>query len=295
MEKFLKISFVFAFVLCTFIAAVLCACSNVSKDGTAAIVNGTKIAEDEVSQKITEYRTQYNLLDDEAWQKHLKDNNTNSKKVRDTYLDKLIDLELYRQIAAEKGISAADDDTMVALVNRAFVREAATPKEAYSKLLLTYGEKLNGSKGYYQLMFKNSDEAHAREVLSQIKAGTLSFQDAIAKQMAVDDEHVNFDYVIYDCMIINPDPCPSVLATMHPGQISDLIKTQNHIYIFNVVDEISCEVPLTSLSSLSDFTQENLRFYAKFMDGKNVSDEAFAKVKKQANITKYDTPEGLPY
>lgn len=183
----------------------------------------------------------------------------------------------------------------MAKVRYQFVKEAATPKDAYSKLLVLYGDKFNGSKGYYQLMYKRSDEATAKQDLANIKAGKLSFQDANARLMANDTDGVNFDYVIYDCMIQNKEPCTQALATMHTGDISDLIYLDDYICVFYVVDEIHCSVPLTDLSSLSEFTQDNLKYYAKIMDAQNVADDAFNKIKKSANIIKYDMPEGLPY
>ena len=69
----------------------------------------------------------------------------------------------------------------------------------------------------------------------------------------------------------------------------------SYFVMFNVVDEIHCSVPLTDLSSLSEFTQDNLKYYAKIMDSKSVADDAFNKIKKQTNITKYDMPPELPY
>lgn len=144
-------------------------------------------------------------------------------------------------------------------------------------------------------MYKRSDEATAKQDLANIKAGTLSFQDANARLMAKDTEGVNFDYVIYDIMIQNKEPCTQALSTMHTGDISDLIYLDDYICVFNVVDEIHCSVPLTDLSSLSEFTQDNLKYYAKIMDSKSVADDAFNKIKKQTNITKYDMPPELPY
>lgn len=276
-------------------AILLTSCVNYSTDGTAAQVGDVKISEDSVSAAVQNFRASQNLATDEAWEKYLSANNQKPKDVRDKFLDQLIDDEVYRQIAADYGITAANDDQLKNAVAREFIKEAKPTKEAYSQLLAAYGEKFNGSKGYYQLMFKNDEEAKATQVLSELKSCKLTFDDAIATRLTEDTMGVNFDYVIYDCLIVNPDPCPSVLAGMHPGQMSDLVKTKDYIYIFKVVDEIHCGVPLTSLSDLSDYTQDNLKHYAKVMDQANIVKQAFADRKKSIPITKYTCPTSLPY
>lgn len=61
--KFHSIIFVGLIIL---VSLLMLSCSNKSSDGTAALVNGVKISEDDVAQKVMEYRTQHNLLNDEA-------------------------------------------------------------------------------------------------------------------------------------------------------------------------------------------------------------------------------------
>ena len=285
----------FAILILSIAAILLASCVNYSTDGTAAQVGDVKISEDAVTAAVQDFRTSQNLATDEAWEKYLASNKQKTKDVRDKFLDQLIDDECYRQIAASYGITAPNDEKLKNAVANQFIKEAKPSKEAYGQLLAIYGEKFNGSKGYYQLMFKTDEEAKATQVLSALKAGTLSFDDAITGRIAEDTMGVNFDYVIYDCLIVNPDPCPAVLADMHPGQMSDLVKTKDYIYIFKVVDEIHCGVPLTSLSDLSDYTQENLKHYAKVMDQANIVKQAFTDRKKSIPITKYTCPTSLPY
>lgn len=66
MKVLKKFSIIFAFAILSCVVIFTCACSNISKDGTAAVVNDVKITEDQVTQKVMEYRTAYNLQDDEA-------------------------------------------------------------------------------------------------------------------------------------------------------------------------------------------------------------------------------------
>lgn len=144
-------------------------------------------------------------------------------------------------------------------------------------------------------MFKRSEENKAKEVLKKINDGSLAFTQAINQRIDEDMDGVNFNYVVYDCLIKNPDECAPVLASLEPGQISDLVYTKDYIYIFNVVDKITCGVPLNSLEDLSDATQDNLKLYAKEMDAQNVVAEYYKKVKKEFNIVKYAMPKDLPY
>lgn len=277
------------------IVMLFTSCSKISEDGTAAEVDGVKIAEDDVTNYIQNIRQTDGLTDDSAWADYLKSANLTSSKYRTNVLDMLIDQEVYRQLAAWYDIKADNDDLLKSKVDQVLIREAPTPKSAYSQLLAIYGEKFNGSTGYYQLMFKRAEEQKAKNVLKQIKAGDVTFEQAIENRIDEDTDGVNFNYVAYDCLITNPAECDSVLKNMKPGDISDIVKTQDYIYIFKVVDKISCGVPLNSLEDLSDYTQDNLKLYAKEMDAQNVASEQFKKAKKDFNIVKYDMPKNLPY
>lgn len=288
-------SFIVLGILLTAAVLVLASCVNYSTDGTAAQVNDTKITEDALTAKIQDFRTQQNFTTDEAWQDYLSATKQTTKSLRDSFLESMIDAEVYCQIAEGYGITGTDDDDIQYQVSQKFIDEAKPSKEAYGQLLAVYSEKFNGSKGYYQLLWKNSEEARAKQVYSQIKSGALSFNDAVAQRMKEDTTGANFAYVIYDCLIINPDECKPVLAGLHPGQMSNLVKTKNYIYMFYVVDEISCSVPLTSLSDLSEYTQENLKYYSKVMDQSNIVNTEFQNRKKTFHIIKYDCPQNLPY
>ena len=273
----------------------LTSCVKYSDDGTAAEVNGVKITEAAVNQCVADFRAQANLTSESAWETYKKDNKQTSSSIRDMYLEQLIEDEVYRQIAEDMGFVEPNIELLKSRVNGRLIKNAKPSKDAYNQLLLTYADKLNGSKGYYQLMFKNNEERKAHQTYTQIVAGRLSFQKAIEQRMAEDTDGVNFDYVIYDCMIINPDPCPAVLAGMHPGDISNIVKTKNYIYIFYVVDEISCEVPLTSLGDLSEETQDNLKYYSKIMDQQNIVKQELENYKRTCDITKYACPKDLTY
>lgn len=128
----------------------------------------------------------------------------------------------------DKGITAASQDALESRVNQTFIDKAKPSKEAYGQLLMAYSEKLNGSKGYCRIMIPIADEAHARQVYSQVKSGALDFRAAIDQQMNNDPEAVNFNYVIYDCMIESPQACKDALAKLHTGQMSELIKTDKY-------------------------------------------------------------------
>lgn len=225
--KNIKLAIVGGFIF-TILCFALCSCANVSNDGSAAKVNGVSISEEQVSAKVQEYRAQTNLTSEDAWKDYLSKNKITSRKIRSQYLDELIDDEIYRQLAEEEGITASSQDVLENRVNQTFIEKAKPSKEAYGQLLLQYSEKLNGSKGFYRIMIPIADEAHARQVYSQVNSGALDFRDAINQQMNNDPEAVNFNYVGYDCMFDSPQPCKDALAKLHTGQISELIKTEKY-------------------------------------------------------------------
>lgn len=98
-------------------ACMLFACGGANKSGggVAATVNGTEIAEDEVTKTIQNVRAQSNLEDEDSWGNFLVSNDMTPESIREQIINSMIDQELVKTGAAELGITvdSAEVDTYV--------------------------------------------------------------------------------------------------------------------------------------------------------------------------------------
>lgn len=88
-------------------ACMLFACGGANKSGggVAATVNGTEIAEDEVTNTIQNVRAQSNLEDEDSWGNFLVSNDMTPESIREQIINSMIDKELVKTGATELGVT----------------------------------------------------------------------------------------------------------------------------------------------------------------------------------------------
>ncbi|MDO5329160.1 MAG: SurA N-terminal domain-containing protein [Coriobacteriia bacterium] len=297
---------------------IFCGCS-VLNQGIAARVETTDIMEDKVTEAVQQYRESNNLLDDAKWKKYLNDSKMTAYDFRDQILDNLINDEVKNRIAQIKNITVTDEelDNQVSMakslnndtdfrevlrqdlinekVAKTLVADADLTSTNIGRTMLKYSDKFNGSTGYYQIIFPSDKREQATNVYNNIKSGKVSFEEACTEVTSQDKTGINFDYIIYDCFIENPEPAKTRLTELNVGDVSEMIDAGNYIYMFKVVDKIHCSSPLTRLSELSDFTQRNIEMYAKIENGQNIYQTEFDKYKNSMYIKKFIPPANLSY
>lgn len=180
-------------------------------------------------------------------------------------------------------------------VDKLLVDKAETKTSDINKFFLQYNKNFNGGRGYYQLQFKSNEKVLAQQYLDQINTGKISFEDATKKRTLEDKDKINFDYVIYDFLIKNPDTLNNAIKQLQIGQTSGLIETDNYIYIVKLVDVINCSEDILSMNDLPEQSRNNLCAYVKICYSQDVVNEEFVKEKEKFDIKKFDAPDGLPY
>lgn len=107
--KFLK-----AMIALGVVATCVCglaACSgNGSKSGVAATVNGTDIAEDEITQQIENIRASYGLEGEDDWGEYLAAVGMTPQSLREQIIDTKVDQLLLQNGAAELGVTVEDSE-----------------------------------------------------------------------------------------------------------------------------------------------------------------------------------------
>lgn len=334
MKKSVNILFSSVLVISLFILLlVLCSC-NTSSDGVCARVNDAEIMEEQITEYISNFRRANQLERDDDWKNYLKQENKNPKEIRNETIDIFIDAaikndlakkfnvvpsqeEIDKQISTNKKyfnteeefnnfikqnfsnydyfVKSTTIDITSSKVDNELVKKADVDDVVSNKFFLTNSNKINGSRGYYQLQFKNDNIASAQEYLRQINSGEISFEDATKKLKNEDTEKLNFDYVIYDFLIQNPQKLTDTINSMQLGQVSGLVECENYTFIVKLVDIVSCQNDILSFDDLPKFTSDNLKAYSKIVYSQDILSKEYDKEKSNFKITKYDPPNDLPY
>lgn len=282
------------------IPLLLCFCLSGCHQGVAATVNGVDITDEQVDASINEFRSVNNLSDDEAWKSYLNQNLKTEKSNRNDVIESLINDEVIKCIAKDKNITVSKEEIekeaefgynekslLEYKVKRTLIDEAEVPASSLGKFFLQYGEKLNGSIGYNQIIIPENQPDKANQIYSDIKQGKISFDECCRNIVASGDIPFNFDYVVYDCCIKNPDKVTARIKTLNIGETSELIHDGGYYYILKVVDKIQTNDSPVSMNSLPEFTQDNIKTYVKIIDGESIYKSELEKYKKQMSITKF--------
>ena len=169
------------------------------------------------------------------------------------------------------------------------------PEELYQDFFATYGNKINGSIGYYQLEYSINDEAKAQEELNKINSEQTTFEQATKELTANDADGLNFDYVIYNGFIQNPEEVNNTLEQLEVGQVSGLIKTSNYIYIVKVVDKPKCRSLITSFDQLDEPTQTYVHSYANTLAKVTYSQNPISYELMNMQVKTYEMPLKTSY
>lgn len=162
-------------------------------------------------------------------------------------------------------------------------------------------DQWNGAKRVSHILFQaddtTSDEdlaAQAQEVLDQINAGTLSFEEA-AQQYSADSSAQNGGDVGWDKLTTFVTEFQDAVDGLEVGQVSDLVKTDYGYHIVTVTDQFTVpEGGLTSMDQLPEDFQSYLEYMQQSSDSQSFS-TWFTEYRENAEIVINPMPEGLPY
>ncbi len=303
--------------------------------GVAATVNGVEIQEDTITKYIQDFRTSSELTSDDDWANWMKENSLDPETVRAQVLDYYEELELQKQACEEYEITIEDSDVddklnemkanyeddeawqealsgagmtedqyresiqsglrEQALVEAVASDSAKASDEEVLEMLNTYYTMFDGSKRSSHILFASDDEDTAKDVLEQIKAGTLDFAEAAKKYSTDSASAEQGGDVGWDSLNSFIDAYTTALDELSVGEVSDLVTSDYGIHIIKCTDEFNCDGKAESLDAYPD---EFVTYITQIVENQNESNaysEWFDNYKEQADIQNNDMPDNVPY
>lgn len=301
--------------------------------GVAATVNGTEIAEDDVTTVIENLRASYSLEDQDTWGNYLASMGTTPDEIRSNVVDSFVEQELQKQGAEERGVTVEDSeiDTYVnyikanydndekwqqALQQAGFDDEAAYRENIKESLLgnaliesFTADDPTDDEIVEYastavtfdvvkrssHILFDVNDQETAQSVLDQINAGTLDFAEA-AKEYSTDTGSAeNGGDVGWDQLTSFVEEYQTALDGLAVGQVSGLVESDYGWHIIKCTDEFTPPEEITSIDQLPQEFVDVYRDAVKQQKQQEAYQAWYDEYKEAANIVINDMPEGLPY
>lgn len=318
---------VLAFV-CT-LTFSLTGCSAPADGGTAATVNGTEIAEDDVTAYIQDFRETSGLDGDEAWIEWLDANSFTPETMRRDVIDFFVDKELLNLAAAERGVSvdgAAVDKSIedakaqyggeetwqkaleVIGSTEEDYREQAERVELENALvesfdegdpsdeeILEFASGFAGAKRSSCILFSPDNVDGAWDARSRIESGQIGFDEAVA-EFSIDESAENGGDMGWD--VLNPQmpEYAGALAELDRGQISEPVEAPEGFYLITCTDRFSVsEEGLTSIDQVPADILQVARENAVSSTRSIAYGEWLADFKAKAAIGINDMPENVPY
>jgi foldase protein PrsA len=322
------------FVACS---AGLAACSSSSSTsgGVAATVNGTEVAENDVTNYIENFRSAQSLTNADDWGAWMAQYSLTPDSVRSEVIDYYVGIDLVKQAAAENDITVSDDDVndQVSQMKAKYssddawntaLQQAGTTEDQYRESVRTamlesalqekvasdssepsdsdvltyvqqYASYFSGAKRSSQILFSSDDQATAQSVLDQINAGTLSFEDA-AKQYSTDTASASSGGDVgWDLLNSFVTEYTDALKSLDKGQVSGLVTSQYGIHIIKCTDVFTAPDQVTSLDQVPSALVDYVRSMVKSTNQNSSYSSWYSDYKSKADIVTNDMPSGLPY
>ena len=308
--------------------------SNGKTGGVAAIVNGTEISEDKITEQVEAIRAQMSIDTEDAWGEWLAQNDYTPEKVREQIIDGYVDQELIRQGAAERGItvesstvdeyvnsmkSQYDDDEAwqkaldgagtteeeyrqnleLSLLYTDLYAQFATDEEPSEEDLLKYSKmyatSYNGAKRSSHILFASDDEATAQEVLDKLNSGELDFADA-AKQYSTDTASAEKGGDVgWDKLTSFVSEYQTALDGLEKDQMSGLVTSSFGIHIIKCTDVFNAPEEITSSDQLPSEFLDQIKKTISSSKQSEAYQTWLKEYKEAADIVINEMPEGLPY
>ena len=234
---------------------------------------GITVDESQVDEQLETMKSNYSS--DEEWQNALSSAaGISEDQYRESIEEGLRDEALMDNVA---GDSATADDSQVL------------------EMLNTYYTMFDGAKRSSHILFASDDEATAQQVLDQINAGTLDFDEA-AKQYSTDIASAeNGGDVGWDATNTFVEAYTTALDGLSKDQVSGLVTSDYGIHIIKCTDEFSCDGTATSLDAYPSEFVDYISNIVKSQNQSTAYNDWFTSYKEQADIQINDMPENVPY
>lgn len=303
--------------LCVALGAGLVGCGGNGAGGgaVAATVNGQEIMEQTVTDYIANFRTSSSLESDEAWGEWMVANGYTPESVREEVIDYYVNQDLYDQAAKEYNVTveqadidAALDETKAmfesdeafqealeasSMTEESYIEDVIRPNLLQTKLAEAVAAQDTEAEGDDATL---AQAARAQELLDQINAGEISFEDAASQYSTDTGSAANGGDVGWDALSTFVTEYQDALAGLEKDQIvAAPVKSEYGYHIIKVTDVY--EVPEGGITSVDQLPTE-FQEYLTYMEQSNASQNFstwFEEYRNNAEITVNPMPEGLPY
>lgn len=301
--------------------------------GVAATVNGVEIQEDDVTTTIQNMRESYSLSDEDSWGSYLSSIGYTPETLREEMVDSLVDQELQKQGAQERGVTVADtdinavvdgikanydsDDKWQQALQQAGFESEDDYRETVSESLLSnalldsfeaeeptdedvvaYASEnisFDSSKRSSHILFDANDKETAQSVLDQINAGTLDFAEA-AKEYSTDTGSAeDGGDVGWDQLSSFVTEYQTALDGLSVGQVSGLVESDYGWHIIKCTDEFTVPDEITSIDQLPTEFADTYRETLRQQSQQDAYQAWFDEYKEGADIVINDMPANVPY
>ncbi|NHM13293.1 peptidylprolyl isomerase [Xiamenia xianingshaonis] len=250
----------------------------------AASEYGITVEQAEIDEELASVREQFDS--DEAWQEALEASNFTEEEYKETVLEpNLLQEKLSEAVAAEsgegegaaegEGTGSSDEDLLAAAQE--------------------YEDLFDGARRSSHILFAAEDAEKAQEVLDQINAGEITFEEA-ATQYSTDTGSAEAGGDVgWDCFTTFVDEYQTALDGLEKDQVSGLVESEFGTHIIKCTDiYVVPEGGITDVSQLPEEFQEQLKSQAESAESSSF-DTWFEEYRSKAEIVVNPMPEGLPY
>ncbi len=309
---------------------------NDTSEGTAATLNGEAIGEKAVNAYIADFRQSLNLEDDEAWADWLQASGRTPESVRNDAIEALIQTRLFEIYAAEHDITVEQSDIDAALARAkstyennaqwtAALEEAGLTEETYVETVLRPGlleqkvredavpetigsdeavlaslqdaaGTLEGAKRSSHILFSAQNEEEAEQVLAEIRAGSLTFEDAVGLYSTDAASASQGGDVGWDVGTGFVSEYQEALDGLEKGDVSDPVASTYGIHLILCTDVY--EVPAGGIESLDDVPAEIVALFRQSLSQAS-DDQAYYQwyrdYRNGAEVEINPLPEKAPY
>ena len=162
-------------------------------------------------------------------------------------------------------------------------------------MLSYYAPNYDGMKRSSHILFAADDKDTAKKVLSQLRDGSLSWNDAVQKYTTDEGTKETNGDVGWNLMSSFVAEYTNALEGLDKGEMSGLVTSDYGIHIIKCTDEFNCPDKIKKASQCPDELVDQIRSYLESNAESTAYDEWYTEQEGKAEIHKNDFNNGVSY